>query len=254
MTSLPDNGEAGALKTGALRGFSLAELLSVVAIVAILVSLAFPVVSFVNNSSKAARCVSHLRELGKGLAAYAGDHQGTLLPWIWTSPDPTDGIPNRWHARMTRLGYITNRDVFYCPAFAPYHYQGDVNLGMKWDKQNCHIYGLREWTPPGEPPGTSPTKTQPKKLSLLDQPSEFFILADSYSVSEKLQGYTLRAGGAKSNWLVHLRHRNLANALFADGHVAAKDAAYFRSIYTLQPNYTAATGFDVFPTETEEQN
>ncbi len=56
--------------------FTLIELLVVIAILAVLIGLLTPAASKALASSEAARCASNLRQIGVGLLAYAGEHDG----------------------------------------------------------------------------------------------------------------------------------------------------------------------------------
>jgi prepilin-type N-terminal cleavage/methylation domain-containing protein len=66
--------------TPALRrqGFTLVEILSVVAIVAILAALLFPVLARAKSRAKAATCISNLGQLGKATQLYQGSNDDGL--------------------------------------------------------------------------------------------------------------------------------------------------------------------------------
>jgi prepilin-type N-terminal cleavage/methylation domain-containing protein len=57
-----------------MRGFTLVELLIVVAIVLLLVGLAFPVYSGARESAHKTACASNLRQIGKGILSYSIDY------------------------------------------------------------------------------------------------------------------------------------------------------------------------------------
>jgi len=76
------------------NAFSLAEVLIVVAVVAILAALLFPAVESTLDSARKGKSVSNLRSLAQAAILYAGDHDGFLpdciqanYPFAFTAPD-----------------------------------------------------------------------------------------------------------------------------------------------------------------------
>lgn len=62
----------------AARGFTLTEMLTVIAIVGVLAAILIPVVSKARQSSRTAACLSNLRQVGVGFRLHAADNQGAL--------------------------------------------------------------------------------------------------------------------------------------------------------------------------------
>ena len=75
------------------RGFTLVELLVVIAIIAVLIAILLPVLSKVKQAANRTACMSNLRQLAMAYHLYAGDNKG-YLPMGW--PDPgSEGPPAR---------------------------------------------------------------------------------------------------------------------------------------------------------------
>ena len=70
--------EEGTLKA---RGFTLVEVLVVVAVIAVIVGLTLPMVVRSRRVASAVDCRSHLRAIGQAIAAYAADNRGAVIPW-----------------------------------------------------------------------------------------------------------------------------------------------------------------------------
>jgi len=62
----------------ARRGFTLVELLVVVAVVAVLLGVLLPVLAGARNTGRDAACKSHLRQIALAFVMYRADHKGAL--------------------------------------------------------------------------------------------------------------------------------------------------------------------------------
>ncbi|HEY3396871.1 MAG TPA: type II secretion system protein [Armatimonadota bacterium] len=61
----------------AQRGFTLVELLVVIALIAVLAAMLFPVFAAARGKAQQIKCLSNLRQLGLALAMYVGDYDDT---------------------------------------------------------------------------------------------------------------------------------------------------------------------------------
>jgi prepilin-type processing-associated H-X9-DG protein len=76
-------------------GFTLAEVLVVCGMIAMLSSLLLPVVGKARSAANATRCLSNLREMGNGWAMYTATNRGHLMGYTWKVPTAPDLA---WHA------------------------------------------------------------------------------------------------------------------------------------------------------------
>ena len=94
------------------RGFTLTEMLVVLAIVGTLAGIGYPLVrSFIGKSRQAA-CLNNLRALGTGLESYLQDH-GQRLPTLAAARAlKTEDVPV---LETVLLPYLDSPDAFKCP-------------------------------------------------------------------------------------------------------------------------------------------
>jgi prepilin-type N-terminal cleavage/methylation domain-containing protein/prepilin-type processing-associated H-X9-DG protein len=136
----------GSLK-GARRGFTLVELLAVIAIIAVLSAILFPVFSIARANARRVRCESNMRQVGAALLLYADDYHGYLPSfsqshpsWMSAPPDPQKNSPQpgvvTWD--MSIQERLRNVEVLTCPdnpfgrdkrayAMAAYSMKQDLN-------------------------------------------------------------------------------------------------------------------------------
>src|SRR5439155_23825442 len=72
------------------RAFTLAELLIVIGLIAVLVSLLLPVVSRVRATASSVSCMSNLRLMCTAWTMHLSEDRGQLITFVWYTPDTPD--------------------------------------------------------------------------------------------------------------------------------------------------------------------
>ena len=107
-------------------GFTLIEMLTVMAILAVLAGLLFPVIAKSREQARRTTCLSNLRQIGMALSMYASNHAGMLPP----AGEPSTGRATHhiWDGTATpprylglgylheKFGYGVAPQMYYCPA------------------------------------------------------------------------------------------------------------------------------------------
>jgi prepilin-type N-terminal cleavage/methylation domain-containing protein/prepilin-type processing-associated H-X9-DG protein len=94
-------------------GFSLIELLSVIAIMGILTAITLPVIGPVRENARSGQCVSNLRQIGIGIQLYAQSNRGKLPGPLYTAHGPRYTPDNISAGSLSVYlePYVTSRSV-----------------------------------------------------------------------------------------------------------------------------------------------
>jgi prepilin-type N-terminal cleavage/methylation domain-containing protein/prepilin-type processing-associated H-X9-DG protein len=94
------------------QAFTLIELLLVIAILAILAAILFPLFAQAREKARAATCASHLRNLSTALLMYVQDYDEQLP--LAVAPTTTKPFFAAWHDLIDP--YVKNKQVWLCPS------------------------------------------------------------------------------------------------------------------------------------------
>ncbi len=218
------------LKTSSLRGFTLVELLAVIAIIGVLVAIFFSVTSRIKESARNTQCASNSRQLGASILAYAADNK-SQLPHLSVPVDPNDSTKGTysWMQLLIQGGYLRGEQnaiygfatgVWACP-------EADPTSGDASGNINNHSGGL------GVLSGILQNASQTNKygtlgsarLSQIVSPARTWLIGDAsrnnnplyknHNVIGPLAGGTFAANFQQPA----PRHRGRINVCHFDGHI-----------------------------------
>jgi len=230
-------------KTGSSFAFTLIEVLVVIAIIAVLVSLLFPVLARAKEKAKQVNCLSNARQLALGVMMYLEDHDDTFPPSVDYSL-PTNDPKRVWPTKVRP--YVGSTDVFSCPSVPERAYPSN------WAARGLGSIGYTTGTA-HDPTGVEGFTTL-TRASMMDSPTMSPLFGDSANgpTADKYRGFTFDPYNGAANSLdprlgtplisnrdlveelsalppsalkpLLARHARRAILIFADGHAAAYTA------------------------------
>jgi prepilin-type N-terminal cleavage/methylation domain-containing protein/prepilin-type processing-associated H-X9-DG protein len=230
------------LRATAASGFSLTELLVVIAVIGVLSSLLLPTLSRAHSKGQSAACLNHLRQLAIATQLYANDWQGSL-PYNLGAADTksavrygsfrnwannvmsweldADNTNTTWLARGGLGPYLGgNSAIFRCPAD---RVVSEVQRAAGWTRRvrsysmNAMIGNAGEFSYAGYNVN-NPRYTQFFKEADVPVPARIFVFIEEHPDSIN-DGYFLNRLWQRE-WfdLPASWHTDSANLTFADGH------------------------------------
>ncbi len=122
------------------RGFTVVELLVVIAVTAVLLTLAVPLILKARNSARQAVCLSNNRQVLVAINAFSAENQ-SRLPEARTLTEPGEYVT--WRRRFFETGAIPMVDVWQCPLHKnPQGEAGYTNDGLRCTGDIASSYAL----------------------------------------------------------------------------------------------------------------
>lgn len=223
-------------------GFTLVELLVVVAIIAVLAALLLPGLAATANAGRRAACLSNLRQVGLGIQSYSQEFEGRI-PFGPTAPPftspssfyPSTGAPTSLlslqNGRPVGMGLMlasqlaSQPRVLFCPA-ADQALDADAELSRVGKSQAQGSYYYRHGSNPllfDNPAGNGAVQTRLDNpgLNRLGQPLRALAMDTQFLSPPDLINFNVRP---------RTHHRMATvNILFTDGHAVTRsnrDARY----------------------------
>lgn len=201
-------------------GFTLTELLLVIAIIAILAAILLPVFAQAREKARQASCLSNLKQIGLGLMMYAQDYDETYPMNLFLGFQPG---PCVYISQVAIMPYIKNMDVYKC-ASDPNPMDFPVAMSTIGMPPVCTAsptitkvsyvpnFSLIDWGYPNNFFGPDSDPERPvKTLAAVDYPAETSAFYDgTHSLPDTYLGMM--------DIPIQARHTNQVNVCWAAGH------------------------------------
>jgi prepilin-type N-terminal cleavage/methylation domain-containing protein/prepilin-type processing-associated H-X9-DG protein len=238
-------------------GFTLVELLVVVAIIAILAAILFPVFAQAREKGRQSYCLSNLEQLGTAMLLYTDDNDGYYPPVIGRIGRRPVGFDSSWMGILSP--YLKSQGVFIdlssgAPNQPLLNYALAPSMRARgYDAISLIVdpWGIALWEGvggySGQPLGWYREEAPSRNVAQIARPTETILICDHRYFEWGVMDQQMRYPAPR-----HIREQNiqlpdgrmapsgLINSVFADGHVKGMKHERF---WEILPQYSQHFGF-----------
>lgn len=204
------------------EGFTLIEILIVVAIIALLATILFPVFGRARENAKRASCLNNMKQLGLGLMQYSQDYDERFPTFMWNKDTGTLAsavapLTNYFTWDSAIYPYVRNEQIFKCPsAYIKNTRTAAINIWVTG--YTDYFYGqqqvngtnaMTKW-------GVSGTTTYSRTIAGIPRTANTALLVEVYANTQLTNETDTSATPVKYN----LRARASDCAAFGNAHAA----------------------------------
>ena len=193
--------------TASKKGFTLIEMLVVVAIIGVLAAILFPVFARARENARRANCMSNLKQIGLAVLQYTQDYDERMPGLSNTSVPPT-----YWFNMIEP--YTKSTQLFFCPSDAEAKASEPLttaNIAYGWND-----YYLATNYDMGDMSGSSLASFEHVAQTILAGDSNGYTFTSGVNAGKPRQRYVIRNSGG---YQPVPRHFDGDNFVFMDGHV-----------------------------------
>lgn len=217
-------------KRDSSRGFSMIEILVVMAIIFLLAGLSVSTYHKVREKASQASCMANLKTISYSMNLYLTDYGGTMLPYI-------NARGERWPEILVENEYLHEGTYFEPAGITEGNARqvGQEPLYCSEDMSDDDVYFVDKYKSGGSYAINRDITSSPtveRKWSHLDNIHKKILMCDynqegiestlNYAISDQSNGNNWQSGGTSNNGTIGSPHFGDTNCLFADWHVETR--------------------------------